>query len=67
MAPSHASAPELQKNTLLAKVAAASLAESVSWHCDAIEVRCVPQLLGLLLQSGNEAGVGVAEDIDGDA
>ena len=67
MAPSIASAPELVKNTLSAKVAATSRSREAALAGDLVEVGDVPELAGLLGQRRDEMRVAVAERIDGDA
>ena len=67
IAPSHASAPELQKNTLSANVARDQPLGQPLLARDAVEVGGVPELAGLLGQRRDELGVRVAERVDGDA
>jgi hypothetical protein len=66
IAHSSASAPELVKNTLSAKVASTSRSPAAPGR-DLVEVGDVPELAGLLGQRRDEMRMAVAERIDGDA
>ena len=67
IAPSQASAPELQKKTCSANVSRVSFSADRLLAFDTIEVRGVPKLLGLSLQGRDELRMRMAESVDGDA